>query len=172
MDPLPLTSSSKPRNIRRVCTVLFLGTFAITILWTLKSRLPEHLLQRLPFPSPSSPAREELTNIVVNNNVTYPRLNAQPQLSQREAQLLHDRLTALYKDKVIFQPQEDRLEKFNWREMDRLKEYLSLAKRSGHLARPRVILSSWHWVPCSYDPECTPGEALWMRSLVGTSLQN
>ncbi|KAH8831663.1 hypothetical protein DL96DRAFT_842763 [Flagelloscypha sp. PMI_526] len=138
-----------PNGKARSCSLpqkkaLFVFMFWMTLLhsWHLVSALGVHA-------SPRSPGSQEVVTEplrITNNNVTYPRLrDERTRMTQNEAQTFYDRIVALREGKFIFQPEHDFVEGNNWKEMDRLREYLALAKMETTSARPMVILSSWHW---------------------------
>ncbi|KAH8831781.1 hypothetical protein DL96DRAFT_1779297 [Flagelloscypha sp. PMI_526] len=108
---------------------------------------------------------------VTNNNASYPRLlhngpRAQTTIAQHEAHIFYHRINLLKQGKVIFHHEDNPVEENNWKEMDQLRQFFSIAKEQATSAKPTVVLTSWHWMPSSWNPGCSPGEAVWMKSLL------
>ncbi|KAL0947212.1 hypothetical protein HGRIS_013330 [Hohenbuehelia grisea] len=104
---------------------------------------------------------EQVLQPIVNNNVTYPRILFNRTHSHYAA-LAQQQLARLKanESKVLSESME-----WNKDQLQSLIAYLSEAEVNPDYVPPRVVLTSWHWVPCAYGG-CTTGEVQWIRPLI------
>ncbi|PPQ66408.1 hypothetical protein CVT26_011277 [Gymnopilus dilepis] len=116
------------------------------------TRITEDVLQ-----TPSSPTKPPP---ITNNNATYPRiiLNDDYLVYRDQAR---EQLARLESNAQTLFNGED----WNKWQMEQLIAYLRRAETMDDYVPPRVVLTSWHWVPCAYG-DCTTGEVQWIRPLV------
>ncbi|KAH8831780.1 hypothetical protein DL96DRAFT_1812577 [Flagelloscypha sp. PMI_526] len=161
------TRSSSPLQKKALFTLLFCGIIAIFLV----ASFPVSTLEtQISFGNLGFQHNLEEQPRITNNNVSYPRLHdsshTQTTITQHEAQIFYDQMRTLSENKTIFHYEDDFVERNNWKEMDRLLKFFSVAKEQATSIKPKVILAPWHWMPCSWNPDCTPGEAVWMKSLL------
>ncbi|KAF9535474.1 hypothetical protein CPB83DRAFT_14206 [Crepidotus variabilis] len=107
-------------------------------------------------PNPSPPNREPIRN----NKAVYPRLQlTNPSPGVYDVAQKH--LNRLESTRHLLFDGSD----FNREAMKKLENYLRRAVSEETYTPPKVVLTSWHWVPCAMGP-CTTGEVQWIRPLI------
>ncbi|KAJ7491730.1 hypothetical protein B0H11DRAFT_990001 [Mycena galericulata] len=148
-------------------TRLFLSLLALAALlciplaWFNLQSLPLGIAARLGLTKPQSAAPAQIT--LINNNITYPR-RPPSTLSPEKARKYIERLHAIRN--IAFSPNYKFMNVHNLENVDRLLQYLARAHAGEQLPIPRVILSSWHFHPTSYDVYSSNGEVQWMRPIL------
>ncbi|KAJ7747138.1 hypothetical protein DFH07DRAFT_578493 [Mycena maculata] len=145
-----------PRNRGTRIALLFLAFTALLCIYlTWNSIQSRHSTIAAQFTQPS-------VTLLTNNDITYPR-QALDALSPQKAREFIDRLDAI-RD-VAFSPHYEFMNVHNLENVDRLLQYLERVEDGERLPAPRVVLSSWHFLPTCYE-ESSNGEVQWMRPLL------
>ncbi|KAJ7208251.1 hypothetical protein GGX14DRAFT_633818 [Mycena pura] len=102
------------------------------------------------------------SSALTNNNITYPR-QARNILSPETSREYIDRLNEIRH--VAFSPDFKFMQTRNLENVDLLLQYLARVEAGERLPPPRVVLSSWHFLPTCYQ-ESSNGEVQWMRPIL------
>ncbi|KDR77694.1 hypothetical protein GALMADRAFT_245822 [Galerina marginata CBS 339.88] len=111
-------------------------------------------------PTPTPTTTNASSYPITNNNATYPRINLTGDHLAYRAQAREQLARLEAHQRTLFNG-----ENWNKWQMEQLVAYLRRAEMKVDYVPPRVVLTSWHWVPCAYG-ECTTGEVQWIRPLI------
>ncbi|KIM37567.1 glycosyltransferase family 18 protein [Hebeloma cylindrosporum] len=122
----------------------------------------KHTVSQVTEAGPLIPPSTSSTNphAITNNNATYPRINLNGDYLSYRAQARAQLARIEAHGETLFNGED-----WNKWQMEQLVAYLRKAETEVDYVPPRVVLTSWHWVPCAYG-ECTTGEVQWIRPLV------